>query len=176
MRKLISYIAMSLDGKIAKKNGDVSWLNELPNPDKLDYGYKEFYESIDTVIMGNATYKVSRELSDVFPTSDKENYVVTRNEDLTKDENVTFVSQDIESVVESLKKQPGKDIWLMGGAEVNSLFLNAGLLDELRVYVIPIILGSGIPLFSDSATMKNLRLKSSQQFSTGVIELIYHLT
>lgn len=176
MRKMISYIAISLDGKIARKDGDVNWLNELPNPDNLDYGYKDFYDSIDTIIMGNDTYKVSLQLSETFPTSDKMNYVITRNKELIKDENVTFISKDIESFVTSLKQEERKNIWLMGGGMINSLMLNAHLIDELRVYVIPIILGPGIPLFSDAAITNKLKLASSQQFSSGVVELIYQLT
>ena len=56
-RKLILYIASSLNGKIADAEGRVDWLESMPNPDKLDYGYAEFYDSIDTTIQGNATYK-----------------------------------------------------------------------------------------------------------------------
>lgn len=174
MRKLISYIAVSLDGKIARADGGVDWLYELPNPDNLDYGYREFYDSIDTVIMGNSTHKVSLELAETYPTADKENFVITRNAQLTRDENVTFISGKIEAQVEALKKKEGKDIWLMGGGEVNSLMLNARLLDQLRLYVIPIILGEGIPLFSDNSNQTDVVLTSSQVFSTGVVELMYH--
>lgn len=175
MRKLISYIATSLDGKIAKADGSVEWLNELPNPENLDYGYTEFYDSIDTVIMGNSTHQISLDLSESYPTADKDNYVITRNTQLTEDENVTYISKDPEGFVQSQKEKIGKNIWLMGGSEINSLMLNMGLIDELRVYVIPIVLGGGIPLFSDAAAETDLVLVSSQNYSNGVVELIYHL-
>ena len=77
MRKIISYIAMSIDGKIAKANGDISWLEEIPNPNNDDYGYAEFYNSIDTTLMGRITYEQVIGFDVPFPYPDKTNYVFT---------------------------------------------------------------------------------------------------
>ena len=79
MRKIVSYIVTSLDGKIARQDGGVYWLDELPNPDNSDYGYKNFYNSIDSTIMGSLIYQKILSFGGDFPYKGKENYVITRN-------------------------------------------------------------------------------------------------
>ncbi len=175
MRKVISYIAISLDGKIAKPDGDTNWLHELPNPDNEDYGYQSFYDSVDAVIMGRKTYEVILGFGVDFPYTTTKNYVLSHKKDLVDNEHVSFVSDEIKGWLTEIRSKPGKHLWLVGGAQLNSLFLNNGLLDELRVYVMPIILGEGVSLFSDDAISKPLQLKSSREFNSGVIELIYEL-
>src|SRR5664279_1394932 len=123
MRKIKLYIAVSLDGKIAKPDGDVKWLDKIPNPDHLDYGYSDFLKSIDTTLMGNYTYKQLLGFGIDFPYGGKANYVFTRNTELKEDENVKYISTDPVSFVKDLKSSTGGDIWLIGGGEVNSLFL-----------------------------------------------------
>ena len=172
-RKIISYIAMSLDGKIARLNGAVDWLDTLPNPDKLDYGYSSFIADIDITIMGNATYQEVLGFGIEFPYKGKTNYVLTRDKTKTVDENVTFISSEFESQIEKLIAEPGKDIWLIGGSQLNSLFLKNGWLDEMRVFVMPIVLGGGIPLFSSEITDVQMKLIKTKTFDTGVVELTY---
>ncbi len=92
-RKIILYIACSLDGKIADRTGSVSWLEELPNPDQTDYGYNDFLASVDTTIMGNKTYRHILGFGIDFPYQEKINYVITRNKTLAHDENVQYVSE-----------------------------------------------------------------------------------
>ncbi|MEQ9405317.1 MAG: dihydrofolate reductase family protein [Cyclobacteriaceae bacterium] len=175
MRKITAYLAISLDGKIAKPDGDVSWLDEIPNPENSDFGYKAFYSSIDTTIMGNETYRMVLGFGVDFPYSDKQNFVITRDHRLTQDENVTFISGNVEKWAGKLKGEKGKDIWLIGGGQMNTLFLNAGLLDELHVHVMPLVLGDGIPLFSDKTVHRKMDLQSERRFQGGVVELIYKL-
>lgn len=110
MRKIKLYIAVSLDGKIAKPDGDVSWLDELPNPDHLDYGYADFLSSIDTTLMGNSTYRQLLGFGIDFPYRGKTNYVFTRNTALKEDENVKFISHEPISIVKEIKSGKGRDI------------------------------------------------------------------
>lgn len=173
MRKIKLYIAVSIDGFIADKNGRVEWLENLPNPDFLDYGYFDMYNSIDTTLMGNITYQQVLGFDMPFPYSDKTNFVFTRNQSLTEDENVTFVNDNIIDFVKKLKSKKGKSIWLIGGGQVNSILLNANLIDEMIVSYMPIVLGDGIPLFSSNTQLKPFRLLKSETFSTGVISLTY---
>lgn len=175
MRKLILYIAMSLDGKIAGPNDDVKWLEELPNPDKSDYGYHDFQSSLDATIMGNTTYQWIKGQDMPFPYPDTQNYVVTRNTELVSTDEVTFVNNKIEDFVEELKKEEGKDIWLIGGSGANQLCLDANLIDEMRVFVMPIILGKGVPLFAGGYDRKQIKLSSSTTYSSGACELRYEL-
>jgi len=95
MRKVILYVAISLDGKIAKPDGNVEWLDSIPNPDQLDYGYAEFYENIAITIMGNNTYEEVLGFDVPFPYPTKKNYVLTRQEGKTDTEFVSFVSGDV---------------------------------------------------------------------------------
>jgi dihydrofolate reductase len=174
MRKLILYIAMSLDGKIAGPQDDVKWLEELPNPDKSDYGYHDFVKSVDTTIMGNTTYQWISRQPIPFPYPDTKNYVLTRSEQESNDE-VTFLSKDIPGFIEQLKQKEGKNIWLIGGGGVNQVCLDAGLIDEMRVFVMPVILGEGVPLFAEGYERSGVRLISSTTYSSGVVELVYAL-
>lgn len=177
MNKVKIYIAMSLDGKIAKSNDDVSWLDEIPNPDKSDYGYYDFYEKIDTIIMGNGTYKFVRSMDIEYPYKGKTSYVITRDSSLTDNEDVKFIlGKDAINLVKNLKQNGKADIWLVGGGQVNTLLTNANLIDELMVYVMPIVIGEGIPLFGEGLDQKMLTLKSSQVFDSGVTELIYNFS
>lgn len=173
MRKVKLYIAVSIDGLIADKDGGIDWLNALPNPDNLDYGYFEMYNSIDATLMGNITYQQVLGFDIPFPYSDKQNFVFTRNQSLTKDENVTYISDDIVNFVNDLKVKEGKSIWLIGGGKINTILLNANLIDEMIITYIPTVLGEGIPLFTSDLQLKSFRLLKSEIHNTGVVSLTY---
>lgn len=175
MKKIILYAAISLDGKIAKEDGDVGWLDDIPNPENLDYGYMDFYESIDTTLMGNKTYQQVLGFDVPFPYPGKENYVFTKNKNLKADENVKFISDDVIPFIRKLKEKEGKNIWLVGGAAINTFLLNKDLIDELMIFVMPIILGAGIPLFSGTPDFANLKLIESKSYKTGVVGLTYEV-
>ncbi len=172
---------MSLDGYIAGPNGEIDWLDAggdagegdtgVPDPVVVpdDYGYQEFYDSIDTTLMGNSTYPVTLTV-DKFPYPDKTNYVFTKGAPPQDTIHVRFVSGDIASFVRSLKEQPGKDIWLVGGGQINTVMLNAGLIDEMILTAFPLVLGEGVPLFAPGATRHCFRTLSCHSYETGVIQ------
>jgi dihydrofolate reductase len=166
---------MSLDGKIAGPHDDVSWLDAIPNPDQLDYGYNALQEEIDTTIMGNGTYQWIKRQPIPFPYVNTQNFVITRNQTLVDNNEVSFLKENVVTSIASLKQQEGKHIWLIGGAAVNKLCLDANLIDEMRVFVMPIILGEGLSLFSDGYDRKLMRLVSSGVHSSGVVEMKYDL-
>lgn len=171
MRKVILSLAMSLDGYIAKPDGDVEWLKKVPNREKLDYGFGEFYKTIDTTIMGHNTYREILGFGIPFPFPDKKNYVLTKS--LKPDtEFVSFVS-DIEPVVEKLKKDQGKDVWLIGGGQINTILLNRNLVDELLIRIVPMVIGEGLPLFAHKVRETLFELVKTDTFSTGVVQMTY---
>lgn len=174
MKKVKLYIACSFDHFIARANGDVNWLH-LPEYiiEEEDYGYKEFYNSIDTTIMGNTTYKIIQSFDVPFPYPDLKNYVFTKNNSLNNDEYVEYVHSDIASFVRRIKLQEGKDIWLVGGGQINQILLNYNLIDEMILTVIPIMLGHGVKLFHGVVKEKKLNLVSSNQYPNGVLQLKY---
>ena len=150
MRKIKLYIASSLDSFIADENGNIDWLFR-----DADYGYTEFYNSIDTILVGIKTYEQSLTFEE-YSYKGKKVYVFTHNaKEQKKKKNrtsdVEYVDKDIPEFVMCLIQQPfsNGDIWLLGGGEMLSLFLNAELVDEIILSVHPIILGKGIPLFKN---------------------------
>ena len=175
MRKIKSYIAISLNGKIAKLDGNVKWLEDLPNPDKLDYGYFDFYNSIDTTIQGYSTYDQIMSWGIDFPYADKKNYVITRKQNLENTEHVEFISENHAEFFRALKQQEGKDIWLVGGGGINTLLFNENLIDELQIFVMPIVLPGGIELFGSIPNEKGLKLIDSKTYATGAVELVYQV-
>ena len=166
---------MSLNGKIATKDGSVDWLETIPNPDKTDYGYEEMYGSIGSTIQGYATYQQILDWGIEFPYKGKANYVLTRKEGLANTEDVTFVSNNHISFIQNLKEESQHDIWLIGGGQINTLLFNAGLVDEIQVFVMPIVLSGGIELFEAIPDETHLILKGSKTYSSGVVELLYHI-
>ncbi|SFJ18876.1 dihydrofolate reductase family protein [Thermoflavimicrobium dichotomicum] len=167
-RKVIVFIAMSLDGYIARENGSIDWLLENAPTDPEEYGYSDFYKTIDTVIMGKATYDQLPELSDSFPYADKKCYVFSRTAS-GRDEHVEFVNEEIGPFVEKLKSQPGAHIWLVGGGELIEGFMEANVVDEFMIGVIPVLIGKGIPLFKKNNRETRLKLKKHFRFGDCVM-------
>ncbi|KNZ41288.1 dihydrofolate reductase family protein [Acetobacterium bakii] len=172
-RNIVLYIAESLDGYIAKTNGTVDWLMGESEDADMDYGYQDFYDTIDTVIMGRITYEqVIHELSpDVWVYEGKKCYVATTG-NLESDSNVSFISGEITEFIKDLKKQKGRDIWLVGGSKLIDQFIKADLIDRYIITIIPTILGDGIPLFRSQNPELKLRLTGTKN-TDGLIELSY---
>jgi dihydrofolate reductase len=173
MRKIICYIAISLDGKIADSKGGVEWLEKIPNPEKSDYGYQAFFGSIDCTIMGNATYRQILGFDVEFPYKSTDNYVITRDKTLSKDQHVTYISESHKETIARLKNAKGKNIWCVGGGGLISFLINHGLLDEFRIFIMPVLLGSGIPIINELLEHCFLELMSTKTHSSGVLELSY---
>lgn len=153
MRKVIFYIATSLDGYIADTNGGIDWLTmpvENPQPDN---NYEDFYRTVDTVILGRTTYdQVTTELSPKhYPYADVTSYVMT-TKPLDDHDNIYFTNDNIIDLVTRLKAQTGKTIWVVGGSAVAKPLIEHNLIDEYHLAIIPKILGDGIPLFPQFST------------------------
>lgn len=173
MRKIKLYIAVSLNGKIAGTDGSVDWLENIPNPEKTDYGYYDFYNLVDTTIQGNTTYNQVIGWGIDFPYKGKKNYVVTKKKDVVNTEFVEFITENHTEFIKKLKEEKGGDIWLIGGSKVNTLVLDAGLLDEIILFVMPIIISGGIELFDAYPQKTELKLIGTKSYSSGVVELKY---
>lgn len=169
-RKVILYIAMSLDGYIARENGDIDWLNGDGSDPDADFGYDKFYEGIDTVIMGKKTYDQILTFGE-YPYKDTKGYVFT-SKDADPDEYIIFTNENVIDMVKKLKNESGKDIWLIGGAGIIDCFMKEDLVDEYVIAVIPTILGSGIPLFKEGNPEIKLKLEDNKTFN-GMAMLYY---
>lgn len=168
-RKLILYIATSLDGYIAKPNDDLSFLS-IVQKDGEDYGYSEFVSSIDTVILGRKTYDWIMAVVDEFPHMDKISYIITRTERPSIG-NINFYNGTLNSLVKKLKSEKGKNIFIDGGAEIVHELLKANLIDEFIISIIPILVGDGIKLFADGRPELKLKLVTLKKFETGLIQM-----
>jgi Dihydrofolate reductase len=169
MRKVKLYIACSLDGKIARPNGAIDW---LPDPSEQDYGYNEFYNSLDATLMGYKTYEVCRAFGDwVYP--DKKTYVFSHNPDRKLVPEAELVTTDPSTFVAELKTKPGKDIWVIGGGQIISLLHDAQLIDQYVIAIIPVILGEGLELFPSIRKQVNLTLQKHIIYPNGVALFYY---
>ena len=172
-RKLILYISCSLDGYIAKPNDDLSFLSIVEHEGQ-DYGYADFVQSVDTVIVGRKTYDWVIGQGYEFPHSDKESYVITRQARPNKG-NINFYNGDLKSLVTELKNKEGKNIFCDGGSEILNQLLTDKLFDELILSIIPIIVGNGTKLFKEGIPEQELKLKSVNHFEKGLVQLHYEL-
>jgi dihydrofolate reductase len=169
------YIACSLDGFIAREDGSIDWLLEYENNTKPDYGYSEFYASIGTVLMGRKTYEQVLGF-EKWLYGDKKVYVFTRQkEPLRREENVEFISGDIVEFVSQLKEKAEQDLWLVGGSQLIKEFLKGDLIQDFIIFIVPIILGSGIPLFDHIG--KEIRLISCnlEKYENGLVRIDYKI-
>lgn len=161
-RKIICYIATSLDGYIATDDDSLEWLFETEG--KGDAGYAEFMETIDTVVMGRGTYDWVMEAENgQFPYQGLDSYVFTSSV-ADEDPFVKFTDQDISSFVEDLKAKPGKGIWVVGGSKLLHGFVKENLIDEWIISIAPVLIGKGIPLFQELDFEMRLKLKSVKSY------------
>lgn len=168
MRKISLYIATSLDNCIARPDGGLDWLFA---PEGEDYGYEAFLAETDTVLMGAKTYEAVQGFGIDNPYPEQKSYVFTRQNRLPSP-HVEYVTEDIPTFVRRLKEQPGKTIWLVGGGQINTILLNAGLIDEIILFIQPVVLGEGLPLFAGVGLTTWYELQSCISYPSGMVRLI----
>jgi dihydrofolate reductase len=169
VRKIIVYVATSADGYIARPDGDVAWLDRPRVAG--DYGMRAFYKSVDTVLMGRKTYDVARRFGQTHYAG-KKNYVFSRGR-RRRAAHVEFVREAVGDFARRLRGDKGKDVWLVGGAELIAAFLDEGQIDEFILHVIPTLIGEGIPLVHPRHRTVPLTLLASQPYPDGVVRLHY---
>ena len=174
MRKLLLFIATSLDGYIAKPNDDLSFLR-LVEKEGEDYGYAEFTANIDTIILGRKTYDyLLKEIgSSHYDNGERDVFVITRTSRPSTGR-TTFYTGNLVELVLRLKSGSGKNIYCDGGAEIINELLQYDLIDEFIISVIPILLGNGTKLFKDERPEQQLQLVSSKTFDTGLTQFHYN--
>lgn len=172
-RKVILYISQSLDGFIADNKGSVDWIIGNNKNYISDYGYENFIKNIDTVVLGSNTYKqIKNELSpDKWVYENLQSYVFT-NEKIKDIENIKYVNMNIEKLINKLKQEKGKNIWICGGANLVNQCVKANLIDEYQITTVPIILGNGVRLFEENNKKINIEFKEIKE-ENGLIMGIY---
>ncbi|MFJ6417195.1 dihydrofolate reductase family protein [Paeniglutamicibacter sp. NPDC091659] len=169
------YVAASVDGYIADENERLDWLMEFDGFEGQLEGYEAFLENIGAIVLGADTYSwMLREIGDEWPYAGLPVWVFTHRELAAfPGADLTFVRGDVtEWAGDIARSANGKDVWVVGGGSIAGQFADAGLLDELLLYTMPVILGGGRPLFAMKGTAK-LSLASSREFAGGIRETQY---
>ena len=175
MRKLILQLAVSLDGFIEGPNGEYDWCFT-----DQDYGMTAFFERIDSAFYGRKSYELVLSMEEStegtgmpgFPQLKEYVFSTTLKE---VKPGVILIRDDIETAVKHIKNEPGKDIWLFGGASLTASLMKMGLVDEISLAVHPIILGSGKPLFGQLTERIPLALVDTKTYSSGLVAMTYTL-
>jgi dihydrofolate reductase len=173
MRSLSLFIAMSLDGYIAKPNDDLTFLS-LVEKEGEDYGYEEFTETIDTLIIGRRTYDyvLKNVGSSHYDNGKRDVFVITRTE-MPPVGRTIFYSGSLSELIQRLKSENGKNIYCDGGAELIDELLKHDLIDEFIISVIPVLVGNGTRLFKEGRPEQTLALLKTKTFDTGLTQLHY---
>lgn len=173
MRKLALFIAMSLDGNIAKPGDDLEFL-KLVEQEGEDYGHAEFLAGVDAIILGRRTYAHVLKHIDAayYDDGERDVYVVTRTA-RPEQGRTTFYTGQPHELVAQLKKEQGKTIYCDGGAEVIDALLHHDAVDEMIISVIPVLVGGGTRLFKDGRPEQRLALVGARTFGTGLVQLHY---
>jgi len=167
------YIATSLDGYIARKDGGIDWLTEIPNPEQSDYGFSAFMERMDGIVMGRKTFELVRTF---YPWPyGKPVFVLSRTlQEVPQKQQgkAELVNGPLEEVLDTLRSRGMKHLYIDGGITIQS-FLQLDLIDELIITRIPIILGSGIPLFAEMDREIRFELVRTETLSKDLVKSTY---
>ena len=167
MRKLILYIASSIDGYIAGPKGELDWLFT-----DQDYGYNKFISSVDTVLVGRKTYDDALKMGMKDPFPGKVTYVFTRTpNNFTSKENLVFANENPAELWKWLRNREGGNAWLVGGAEIIEPLLQENLIDEYVISIHPVVLGHGIPMFKKIQKRILLNTIKVESFDSGLIQI-----
>lgn len=174
MRKVVLFIAMSLDGYIADAEGRVDWLEGQDREAEDEDTYSVFAKEIDTVVMGWNTYhQVVTELSpNEWVYKEFTSYVITHRQEESPDPNIVFYHGTPGQLIRQLRGQEGKAIWICGGAEIVGQLMEEELIDRFHISIIPTLLGKGIRLFGELGREWKLKLLKTESYN-GITEVIY---
>lgn len=185
MRKVIFLIHVSLDGFVAGSNGEMDWI--VYNDEVEKYSH-DLHETTDTAIYGRVTYEMMHGywpavLGNPESSEGDRNHarwyesatkiVVSKSQDSVPGENTILIRDNIAESITKIKQQPGKDLWLLGSPSLAQTFMQLELIDEYRLNVNPVLLGSGKPLFNGLDAKLDLKLIEAQTLKGGVAALRY---
>lgn len=183
MRKVIVSNLVSVDGFISGPNGEMDWFISITDNEFEDYAVN-LMNSVDTMLFGRITYQL---MESYWPAASPENedpriieamnnfpkIVFSKTLNSVSWKNSRLVKSDLVEVISKLKQEPGKDMVIYGSGSIVSSLTNSGLIDDYRIFVCPVILGNGKPMFNNIKSRRNLNLVDSKTFGSGLILLHY---
>jgi len=167
MARIRYAVAMSLDGYVAGPKGESDWIAIDPEVD-----FAAMFKDFDTILVGRRTFETMAQAGNTAIPGMK-TIVFSRTLQPAKHPEVTVVAENQTEVLKSLRRKPGKDIWLFGGSSLFGSLLKEGFVDTVEVSVIPILLGGGIPLLSAPADRRKLELTGHKIYKSGRVSLQY---
>jgi dihydrofolate reductase len=175
-RSVTLHMVSSLDGFIAKKDNNVSWLDSSASVYEAGISISDeeaatFVKAIDCYVLGSRTYEHALELG--WPYGDTPAIVVTRREWPPARQSVEFYSGDLKTLVDVKLAPRYQNIWLVGGAMLCQRFLELDLVDEIKLTIAPVLLGEGLRLFGGSMAEERWNLKDVVAYKNGFVELSY---
>jgi len=173
-KKNLVFIATSLDGFIADRDGGLDWLQSVPNPDNLDLGYEKFIKRVDAIVMGRSTYDVVRSFGIDWPYKIPV-FVLSSTLDSPAEDLKDKVEVLNGSPLEVLKEIHGKGytrLYIDGGITIQN-FLKADLIDEMIITTIPVFLGGGFPLFGELSEEMGFELVGSEVYLDALVQSSY---
>lgn len=169
MSKVRFYVATSIDGFIADRDGAVDWLQPF---DSRDYGYDAFSAEIGAVVMGRRTFEYVCAMGE-WPYRGKRAYVLSSRKMVGVPDTVVPVSLGLPAALQSARDATFKDIWIVGGAVTLQSALDAGVVDLMDVFIVPVLLGGGLSLMGEMKHRHTLACDSAEVFPDGVVKLRY---
>lgn len=189
MRKVILFLHSSLDGFVEGPNGamDIGWVSYN---EELEKHAREILSTVDTVLWGRGTYQMMENYWTSVPSNpDSSEYEIEHAKWIEETSKVVFsttlekaewnnsrlIKENIEEEIKNIKKQPGKDIIILGSPRFGHYLMELDLIDVIKITISPVIIGSGLPLFKGSENKRNLSLVENKTFNSGVIGLTYNI-
>lgn len=189
MRKIILFLHSSLDGFVEGPNGemDIGWVSYN---EELEKHAKEILSTVDTVLWGRGTYQMMKNYWTSVPSNptatkheiehanwieDTQKIVFSTTLEKAEWNNSKLVKENIEEEIKNIKKQPGKDIIILGSPRLAHHLMELDLIDVIKITISPVIIGSGLPLFKETKYRRNLSLVENKTFNSGVIGLAYNI-
>jgi len=173
MRKVTFGVANSLDNYIARKDGAIDW---ILGGEEAASAMTEFWKTIDAVVIGRRTYEPVLKSGKPFPTYPGViNYLLSRTLKETQDKNVEIIGEDVVEFIRRLKTEEGKGIFVMSGGLLAKPLFEANLIDEIRLNIHPVLLGSGVPLFHEMRHQVDLELIKCETFKNGCVSVNYRV-
>jgi dihydrofolate reductase len=185
MRKVIAFMHVSLDGFVAGTNGELGWVS---HGEDIKQYVDQLIGTTDTAMYGRTTYQMmhsywptvsanpaslARDVAHANWVENVTKIVFSRSLDHTDWNNTTLVKDQIPQTIANLKTQAGKSLMIFGSPRLTHSFMELDLIDEYRLTINPVILGTGIPLFTNTAKPNSLKLLETQTFESGVIAVVY---
>lgn len=169
------YIAVSLDGYIADRDGGVQWLEEIPNPEGNDFGFGKFMEGVDGILMGRKTFEKVLSFG-VWPYTKRVFVLSTTLKKIPEalKEKAEIIEGEPETILTDLKERGYEDLYIDGGRTIQG-FLKEGLIQEMIITTIPVILGGGIPLFGSLDEKVSLELVGSEVLVDALVKTHYRV-